>query len=93
MLIGIARIEIYIPMATSLKEKRRVIKGLIDKARNKFNIAIAEVDNNDLWKNATIGIVTISNERAYIDKLLSKIINFIQRFDRMEIINYSIEVI
>ncbi|MDI3548292.1 MAG: uncharacterized protein PWR10_1944 [Halanaerobiales bacterium] len=93
MLIGIARIEIYIPMATSLKEKRRVIKGLIDKARNKFNIAIAEVDNNDLWKNATIGIVTISNERAYIDKLLSRIINFIERFDRMEIINYSIEVI
>lgn len=69
------------------------VKGLIDKARNKFNIAIAEVDNNDLWKNATIGIVTISNERAYIDKLLSRIINFIERFDRMEIINYSIEVI
>ncbi|MCK4339375.1 MAG: DUF503 domain-containing protein [Candidatus Cloacimonetes bacterium] len=71
-------INLYLPLSKSLKNKRSVIKSIIQKAHNKFNVSISEIDNYDKWKNATIGISIIANEMPYIEKQLSEIINFIE---------------
>ena len=89
----IAYCEVYlnIPGVQSLKEKRRIIKSLQDKLKNKFNIAISEIGNNDLWQSSLIGVVTIGNETAYLEKMLNSIINFIDEFYGVEISQYDIE--
>lgn len=92
LLIGLINFDLYLPMVSSLKEKRSIIKSLIEKSRNKFNLAVSETDDNDLWKNANISAVTVSNERKYIDSLFSKYVNFIDENTEVILRDYKIEI-
>ena len=90
-LVAYCEIDLLLPMAQSLKDKRNIIKSLQEKLRNRYNIAIAEMAHNDLWKNTTLGIVTLGNESRYLEKVLMKIIDYIVDFPEVEMINYSID--
>lgn len=94
MHVGICHISLRIPENGSLKGKRRVIKAITSRAANKFNISIAEIDDNDLWQIATLGISCVSNDRRHANEVLSKVVKFISdpRFD-VEVLDYSIEII
>ena len=84
-------IDLRIPMAQSLKDKRSIIKSLQEKLRNKFNIAISELGNNDLWKRTKLGVVTVSNDIKHSDRVFQKVIDFIEEFYQVQVINYDIE--
>ncbi len=94
MIVGTAVIQLCIADGCSLKDKRRVVKSIIARLRNKFNIAIAEVDNHDIWQTATLGMVCVSNDSAYAHGLLTKAITWIerQRLDA-ELEGYEIELL
>jgi uncharacterized protein YlxP (DUF503 family) len=66
-------IELRIEAAHSLKDKRQVVRSMKDKLRHKFNISVAEIDATDLWQRATIGVVSISDSRDYLESLMSSI--------------------
>jgi uncharacterized protein YlxP (DUF503 family) len=85
-------IELHILESNSLKDKRRVLKSIKDRIRNAFNVAIAEVDDGDLWQSASIGVVTVSNQVRHANEVLSKVINFIERDLRIELVDYDMEV-
>ena len=91
MFVGVITVELQIPMAQSLKDKRSIIRSLTDKCKNKFNVAIAEVDNKDLWKNSTLGLVTVTGDRRYLDKVIDKIIKFIEDFPGVYLYNQSVD--
>jgi uncharacterized protein YlxP (DUF503 family) len=78
----------------SLKGKRQVLKSITGRLRNRFNVAVAEVDDNDAWQTATIGICCVSNDRRYSNQVLSGVVNFIEagRFE-IELLDYEIEII
>ncbi|MCL2353476.1 MAG: DUF503 domain-containing protein [Defluviitaleaceae bacterium] len=78
MYIENAKLIFFIPHATSLKDKRRVAKSLIDKAKNKFNASIAEVDTQDAHKTLTIGIAVVSSQASHAQNSLNEIINFME---------------
>ncbi|MBS3811827.1 MAG: DUF503 domain-containing protein [Halanaerobiales bacterium] len=90
MLVAVITIDLQIPMAQSLKDKRRIIKSLTDKCKNRFNIAVAEVDNKDLWKNAKLGLVTIAGDGWYLERVINKIIKYIESFPEINLYNYDI---
>ena len=94
MNVGVARVSLRIPENMSLKGKRQVIKSIIGRVRGKFDVAVAEVDDNDTWQLATIGICTISNNKRHSNEVLSKVVDFIVKgnFDA-EILDYDIEII
>ena len=94
MHVGVCHISLRIPENGSLKDKRRVIKAITSRAANKFNISIAEIDDNDFWQVATLGISCVSNNKRHANEVLSKVVNFISdpRFD-VEVLDYSIEII
>ena len=91
---GICKVHLRIPENMSLKGKRQVVKSITGKVRNKYNVAVAELANNDEWQIASIGIACLSNNRRYTNEVLSKVVNFIEagRFD-IEILDYEIEII
>ena len=62
----------------SLKEKRRILKSILARLSNQFNVAAAEIDHHDIWQTGVIGIVTIGNDAAYIQGLLEKAVNWIE---------------
>ncbi len=76
----------------SLKEKRQVIKSIIERLKNRFNISIAEVGYLDVIRRSTIGFTVVSNEKTYIERLMGKIINFIDLDPRVQIINLEKEI-
>ncbi|MFW5788111.1 MAG: DUF503 domain-containing protein, partial [Halanaerobiales bacterium] len=78
-------------MAVSLKDKRRLLNSLQDKLNNKFNIAIAEIEDNDFWKKSVLGLVSISNKNVQLEKLLNKIINFVDQFEGVILVDYSVD--
>jgi uncharacterized protein YlxP (DUF503 family) len=94
MNVGVARVSLHIPENMDLKGKRQVLKSIISRVRNKFEVAVAEVDDNDSWQLAAIGICCISNNKRHSNQVLSRVVSFIEnsRFD-VEILDYSIEII
>ena len=94
MNVGICKIKLRIPENQSLKGKRQVIKSVIDRVKAKFNVSIAEVDDQDLWQISTIGIVSVSNHSPHVNEVLSKVVNYIsQNTYGAEMLDYEIEVI
>ena len=94
MNVGVCKISLRLPENLSLKGKRRVLKSIIARVGNKFNVSIAEVDDNDSWQLATLGICCVSNNKRHTNEVLSKVVDFItnSRFE-IEILNYEIEII
>ncbi len=85
--------ELSIPGARSLKDKRRIIKSLIDKSKNNFNIAIAETEENEKWQSSTISVVTVSNKKIQLERLLTQYINFVDEFPGLYLRDYQIQYI
>ncbi|MFC1964379.1 DUF503 domain-containing protein [Chloroflexota bacterium] len=94
MNVGICRLSLRVPENSSLKGKRQVVKSIISRLRNGFNVSIAEIDDHDLWQVATLGICCVSNDRRYTNQVLSKVVDTVVngRFD-VEILDYDIEII
>ena len=94
MNVGVCKVSLRIPENASLKGKRQVLKSIISRVRQRFDVSIAEVDDNDVWQRATIGICIVSNNRRYSNEVLSKTVNYIagSRFE-VEMLDYEIEII
>lgn len=92
MVVGICNIELVMFENHSLKEKRHLIKSIIDKIKHRYNVSIAEVGEQDKWQKSEIGIACVSNDRKYVDGVLQKIINYIDRDGRfdLKILHYEI---
>ncbi|HJT53144.1 MAG TPA: DUF503 domain-containing protein [Candidatus Angelobacter sp.] len=73
MPIAYLSLEIHIEAAHSLKDKRQVLRSVKDRLRNTFNVSVAEIDATDLWQRATIGIVSISDSRDYLEGLMRSV--------------------
>lgn len=93
MLVGICQIELYIPAAQSLKDKRGVIKSIKERIANKFNVSIAEINHLDKWQRCSLGIAVIGSEMAAIDRTFNFIDNFLSQDIRVQIIKWEQRVV
>ena len=78
MNIGILKIHLRLPENMSLKGKRQVLKSIIAQLRNRFNVSVAEVADNDLWQLATIAVCVVSNDQRFTNEVLSKAVNLVE---------------
>jgi uncharacterized protein YlxP (DUF503 family) len=76
--VGLARFTLFIPDSHSLKEKRQVLRRVKDRTRQKFNVAIAEVEENDVWQRAVLGVAVIGNEGRFVESALDEVVRFVQ---------------
>jgi uncharacterized protein YlxP (DUF503 family) len=90
MHIGLLTLEIFIPDAHSLKEKRFVLRSLKDRLR-KFNISIAECDHQDLWQRATLGVVSVGSDHLVVERTLNSVVEETERLVPGNLSNYQIE--
>jgi uncharacterized protein YlxP (DUF503 family) len=92
MVVAVARITLHIPENHSLKGKRKVVKSLIDKVRHRFPVAIAEVDDHDLWQRAQLGLALVSNDSQILDASLTKIMRYLEDQHVAQIIDSHAEL-
>jgi uncharacterized protein YlxP (DUF503 family) len=93
MLLGTCTVNLYFPYSHSLKDKRSIIKGLKLRIRNNFNVSVSEINNYDLWKNTTLGIACIGNDKKYLSNVLDEAIKFIEKQNKLQLINFKIDVL
>ena len=95
MFIGVARYELFIPASVSLKDKRQVLRKVTTVVRNKFNVSIAEVDYQDLWQRAALGVSCVAESTGHCRKVLQEVEKAIARsaIDGAEIVDRSVEVV
>jgi uncharacterized protein YlxP (DUF503 family) len=94
MNVGTCRVKLRFPENQSLKGKRQIVKSIVTRLRNRFNVSVAEVDDNDLWQLATLGIACVSNSKRHTNEVLSKVMSFIANGHfELEIVDYEIEII
>ncbi|MGB9722961.1 MAG: DUF503 domain-containing protein [Chloroflexia bacterium] len=94
MAIGYCQIQLHLPDHHSLKEKRGVLRSIMARLRQEFNIAVAELDHQDLWQSACLGVVSISNEAARLHHLLEGVVHWLeQNRPDVEVTGYQIEML
>jgi hypothetical protein len=93
MVIGIGKITFRLAFCHSLKEKRKVVKAIIRRSRNTFNVSMAEVDSNDVHQQAEIGFSITGNDRRKINSSIDKIFEFIENLQLAEIVDTDMEII
>ncbi|MGB8472854.1 MAG: DUF503 domain-containing protein [Candidatus Acidiferrum sp.] len=93
MPVGLLTLELHIPDAQSLKDKRQVLRSLKDKLRRQFNVAVAELDHQDAWQRSVIGVVTLSNEEKHVKEVLQKVLDEADRILGSILINQAIDII
>ena len=93
MTVGLLKVSLFIPASNSLKHKRMVLNSLKARIRNNFNIAVSQINDQDKWQKATLALVGVDTDRNDMNSLLSRLINFIEDFDEVQLINHEMELI
>ena len=93
MVIGCCSVKFYLHGNNSLKGKRRVVRALKDRLKNDFNVSVAEVGDQDIWQSINLGISAVGVDQPYIDGLLSKVIDAIDRMNLAEIVDCKTETL
>ena len=93
MVIGCCSVRFYLHGNNSLKGKRRVVRAIKDRLKNDFNVSVAEVGDQDVWKSINLGISVVGVDQPYINGLLSKVIDAIDRMNLAEIVDCKTEIL
>ena len=94
MHLGVCRIMLHLPESSNLKDKRQVAKSLSDRIRNKFNVAVAEVEDQELWQRLTLAVCCVSTDPGHANETVSKVVAFVEESRRdLELLDYQTEII
>ena len=92
MLVGLERFDLRIPGCRSLKEKRHVIKGLTGAIRSTFEASVAEVDHQDLWQRAAIGVAVVGNQEFHVRAVMGKIESLVEAWGGVEVLSAGLSI-
>jgi len=92
MIVGVLTLELFFPYARSLKDKRRILHGFKDRVR-RHNVALAEVDFQDLWQRARLGIVTLNSQPSVVEEVLGRVLADARNLEEAEIAGREIRYV
>ncbi len=93
MVVGICTVELWITESQSLKDKRQVLHSVKDRLRGKFNLSIAEVDGQDLWQKAVLGMACVANDGSHVEQVLEQALNVIKSMPTIEVVRVHRELL
>ena len=92
MIVGTVEIRLHLPDARTLKDKRSVLRGLKERLRRKFNVSVAEVEDHDVIRSATIAVAQVGNDSRYINGTLDKVIGALRYQPGASLVDYTVEL-
>jgi uncharacterized protein YlxP (DUF503 family) len=93
MVVGLCTVELFISESRSLKDKRQVLHSLKDRLHAKFNLSVAEVDGQDLWQKAVLGMACVANEGGHVNQVLEQALNVIKSMPAVEVVRTRLELL
>lgn len=92
MIVGVLHIQLSLPGAGSLKDKRRLLTSLLDRLHNQFNVAAAEVDQQDTWRRAQLAVACVSSEGRHANQILTRVMAEVERAAELVVVGYEMEL-
>jgi uncharacterized protein YlxP (DUF503 family) len=92
VIVGTLKIRLVLRESHSLKDKRRVLKSLKDTLSNKFNISVAETDEQDVWQTAELGVAAVGTDSQTVQSVIGNVLNFIRFFGGVEMVDSEQEI-
>jgi len=92
VIVGTLKLRLVLRESHSLKDKRRVIKSLKDTLSNKFNISVAETDEQDVWQTAEVGIAAVGTDGSFVQSVLTSVVNYVRFFGGVELVDAQQEL-
>ena len=92
MVVGVLRLTLVVPGARSLKEKRHVVRKITDRVRARYNVAIAEVADNDIWQRAVLGMAVVANDRSFVNEVLDKVVRDVEMLGVADLVLREMEI-
>jgi uncharacterized protein YlxP (DUF503 family) len=93
MVIGAAQVELHVHASRSLKEKRSVIRSIVRRIRNEFNVAVAEVGGQDTWQWAVLGLAAVGHDGTSVRAILERVVEFVEGLHLAEVRDHSVTVL
>jgi hypothetical protein len=93
MFVGVARLTLQIADSGSLKSKRQVLRRVTDRLKARFNVSVAEVEDQDLWQRATIALAVVSADRRHVDEQIQKILHFVEEMYVAPLVSRELEIL
>ena len=93
MFVGIVRIDLHIPAAGSLKDKRAVVRSLKERIRNRVHASVAEVDYQDLWQRAALGVAIVSGERRQVAEMMQVVRNTVESVPAAQLLDWQEQLV
>lgn len=91
--VALGTVELHLPDVGSLKGKRQILKSLKDRVRQKFEVAVAEVDHHDVWQRATLAVACVSHDSRHANEVVSKAVDFIEDNVDGRVIDSFVEIL
>jgi uncharacterized protein YlxP (DUF503 family) len=91
MVIGLLTLKLHFPEAQSLKEKRFALRSLIDRLRNRHNVSVAEVGDQDLWQSSILAVAHLNTDKRYADSILSSVLNLAETDQVIQVVDVQTE--
>jgi uncharacterized protein YlxP (DUF503 family) len=92
MLVGVCRVQLHLPESDSLKAKRRILKSLKDRLRQRFNVSVSEVGGHDLWQRATLGVAIVSDDGHFASRVLSEVVSLVESNPEIVVLDCLVEM-
>jgi uncharacterized protein YlxP (DUF503 family) len=92
MIVGVLHIQLSLPGVGSLKDKRRLLTSLLDRLHNQFNVAAAEVDQQDTWRRAQLAVACVSSEGRHANQILTRVMAEVERAAELVVVGYEMEL-
>jgi len=93
MVIGLLTLDLHFPGARSLKDKRQALRSLETRLRNKFNVAVAEVEHQDLWQRARVAVVTVNTDHGHLESTLSSVADEAHNAREIQVLDTQTEIL
>ena len=93
MVVGVCTIDLHLPGIGSLKGKRQILSSLKERIKNTHNVSIAEVEANDLWQRAVLGVACVANDGRHVNQVLDAVLNAVRANAGVEIVRHHMELL
>ena len=91
-LLGSLQVQLHIPLCNSLKEKRGILRSVENHIRKKFNVSVAEIGDQDIWRSSWLGVTTGSTDHDLVDQVLHQVVQLLEREADVQVVDYVVDV-
>jgi uncharacterized protein YlxP (DUF503 family) len=93
MTVIVCTLELHFPAPGSLKDKRQILKGVLDRLRHRFNVSVAEIGDHELWQRAAIGVACIGYDRRHTQQVIDRVVSTVRQNPAVELLRSDIQLI